>query len=85
MKCRMGCGACCIAISISSPIPGMAEGKKAGIRCINLQDDYTCSIYHCDDYPKVCRELRATIDICGSNRDQAFQLLQEMERLTDPG
>ncbi|MGI5837047.1 MAG: YkgJ family cysteine cluster protein, partial [Chloroflexota bacterium] len=23
MKCRIGCGACCIAISISSPVPGM--------------------------------------------------------------
>ncbi|MDW3636530.1 YkgJ family cysteine cluster protein, partial [Vibrio sp. Vb0667] len=23
MDCRLGCGACCIAPSISSPIPGM--------------------------------------------------------------
>ncbi|MEK7290896.1 MAG: YkgJ family cysteine cluster protein, partial [Planctomycetota bacterium] len=22
MDCRIGCGACCIALSISSPIPG---------------------------------------------------------------
>lgn len=26
-ECRPGCGACCIAPSISSPIPGMPEGK----------------------------------------------------------
>lgn len=25
MDCRSGCGACCIAPSISSPIPGMPE------------------------------------------------------------
>ncbi|HHT9111107.1 MAG TPA: YkgJ family cysteine cluster protein, partial [Candidatus Brocadiaceae bacterium] len=23
MDCKAGCGACCIALSISSPIPGM--------------------------------------------------------------
>ncbi|MCC6439509.1 MAG: YkgJ family cysteine cluster protein, partial [Rhodanobacteraceae bacterium] len=26
MSCRSGCGACCIAPSISSPIPGMPNG-----------------------------------------------------------
>lgn len=30
-ECRPGCGACCIAPSISSPIPGMPEGKAAGV------------------------------------------------------
>jgi Fe-S-cluster containining protein len=32
MNCRLGCGACCIAPSISSPIPGMPQGKPAGVR-----------------------------------------------------
>jgi Fe-S-cluster containining protein len=27
MDCRVGCGACCIAPSISSPLPGMPRGK----------------------------------------------------------
>ena len=27
MECRPGCGACCVAISISSPIPGMPGGN----------------------------------------------------------
>ena len=36
MQCRAGCGACCIAISISSPIPGMPLGKPAGVRCVQL-------------------------------------------------
>jgi Fe-S-cluster containining protein len=30
MDCRIGCGACCIAPSISSPIPGMPNGKLLG-------------------------------------------------------
>ena len=31
MECRAGCGACCIAPSISSAIPGIAAGKPAVI------------------------------------------------------
>jgi Fe-S-cluster containining protein len=31
MDCRAGCGACCIAPSISSPIPGMPDGKLWGM------------------------------------------------------
>ena len=38
MDCRLGCGACCISPSISSPIPGMPKGKPAGERCIQLND-----------------------------------------------
>jgi Fe-S-cluster containining protein len=29
--CRAGCGACCIALSISSPIPGMPDGNIEGL------------------------------------------------------
>ncbi|MGO2368564.1 MAG: YkgJ family cysteine cluster protein, partial [Serratia sp. (in: enterobacteria)] len=32
MDCRADCGACCIAPSISSPIPGMPNGKPANTR-----------------------------------------------------
>ena len=36
LACRSGCGACCIAPSITSPLPGMPQGKPAGVPCINL-------------------------------------------------
>ena len=36
IACRTGCGACCIAPSISSPIPGMPDGKPAGVPCVQL-------------------------------------------------
>lgn len=39
MDCRPGCSACCIAPSISSPVPGMAGGKPAGQRCAQLMPD----------------------------------------------
>ncbi len=66
MKCRENCGACCIALSISSPIPGMAGGKPAGVRCIHLLDDYRCDIYNDPDYPKVCTGFNAEEDFCGA-------------------
>jgi len=37
MECRPHCGACCTAPSISSPIPGMPNGKMSGIvRPLNM-------------------------------------------------
>jgi Fe-S-cluster containining protein len=45
MDCRMSCGACCIAISISSPIPGMPQGKRAGERCLHLRADNLCGLF----------------------------------------
>ena len=77
MNCRAGCGACCIAPSISSPIPGMPGGKPAGTRCIHLTDDLRCAIY--DQRPKVCRDFQAEELVCGTSREQALQLLSDLE------
>jgi Fe-S-cluster containining protein len=45
MDCRDHCGACCIAPSITSPIPGMPHGKPAGIPCVQLDDNYRCRLF----------------------------------------
>src|SRR6185369_11273141 len=58
MDCRVGCGACCVALSISSPIPGMPDGKPAGVRCVQLSDDNRCKIYGQPERPEVCNRLR---------------------------
>ena len=42
MQCRSGCGACCIAPSINEPLPGMPQGKPAGVRCVHLDDEMRC-------------------------------------------
>ena len=84
MDCRIGCGACCISPSISSPIPGMPDGKPAGVRCVQLTDDNRCAIFGRSDRPEVCRRLRPTISMCGANRDEALATLAEMERATEP-
>jgi len=84
MKCRSGCGACCIAISISSPIPGMPGGKPAGVRCVNLSEDNTCTIHDRPDYPEVCRNLKPSKEMCGSTLEEAMAYLNRLEQLTKP-
>lgn len=84
MDCRVGCGACCVALSISSPIPGMPDGKPAGVRCVQLTADNRCQIFGQPDRPEVCKRLRPTEEMCGQNAGEAFAYLIELERLTSP-
>lgn len=57
MECRVGCAACCIAISISSPIPGMPEGKPAGVPCPQLTAERRCGLFGRPERPDVCGGL----------------------------
>jgi len=82
VRCRVGCGACCIAPSISSPIPGMPEGKPAGIRCIQLTEDNQCRLFGLPDRPTVCSDFKAVIDVCGDDDQQAWVLITQLETLT---
>lgn len=82
MECRPGCGACCIAPSISSQIPGMPGGKPAGVRCIHLTDDCRCAIFNLPGRPKVCADFQAEELVCGSSRDEALSILSELENQT---
>ena len=81
-ECRKNCGACCIAPSISSPIPGMPNGKAAGVPCINLDSEMRCKIFDSPDRPKVCGSLQPSEDMCGSCRSDAMQYLEELEKMT---
>ena len=82
MQCRPQCGACCIAPSISSAIPGMANGKPAGVVCIHLNKDCGCNLFGKPERPLVCSQLPPSEDICGTSRKQALRLLATMEELT---
>lgn len=84
MNCRSGCGACCIAPSISSPIPGMPEGKPAGVRCVQLDDANACRIFGQPGRPAVCGQLAPSAEMCGSSRPQALLYLARLETLTAP-
>jgi Fe-S-cluster containining protein len=82
--CRAGCGACCIAPSISSPIPGMPDGKPAGMRCVQLTEDYRCAIFGRPERPAVCASFRAAPATCGATRDEALAILVDLELLSRP-
>ena len=85
MTCRAGCGACCIALSISSPIPGMPGGKPAGVRCVQLAEDNLCRIFGSPDRPEVCARLRPSEEMCGETREHALAWLAALELATAPG
>ena len=84
MPCRSGCGACCTAPSISSPIPGMPHGKPAGVRCVQLTADQRCAIFGSPLRPRVCTGLKPSAEMCGASREEALLRLGELERLTRP-
>lgn len=84
MDCRDGCGACCIAPSVNSPIPGMPHGKPAGIPCVQLDESYHCRLFGLPERPAFCVSLRPSLDMCGSSRDQALDGLQRLELATLP-
>ncbi|MEW5835790.1 MAG: YkgJ family cysteine cluster protein [Pseudomonadota bacterium] len=82
MDCRAGCGACCIAPSISSPIPGMPHGKPAGVRCVQLDDANRCRLFGRPERPAVCASLRPEPAMCGPDRDHALRWLAQLEQAT---
>ena len=84
IACRVGCGACCIAPSISSSIPGMPHGKPAGVRCVQLTSDNRCKLFGQPERPTVCVSLRPTAEMCGETSEQAYRFLIQLELATRP-
>jgi uncharacterized protein len=84
MLCRSACGACCIAPSISSPIPGMPNGKPAGVRCVQLDDASRCRLFGKPERPAFCASLQPELAMCGSSRDHALGWLTHLEIATAP-
>jgi Fe-S-cluster containining protein len=88
LNCRPGCAACCTAPSISSPIPGMPQGKPAGVPCIQLDAQLRCMIFGQPERPAVCGQLQASVEMCGSvayGGVHARAWLMRLEDLTRPG
>ncbi|WP_339340029.1 YkgJ family cysteine cluster protein [uncultured Oceanicoccus sp.] len=81
-ECRQYCGACCIAPSIMTSIPGMPAGKPAGVRCIHLNKDYRCDLFGKPERPLLCENFQAEADLCGANREQALALIHLLEQAT---
>ena len=84
MDCRPGCAACCIAPSISSPMPGLPGGKPANMACPHLDHDLRCTLFGLPERPAVCGSLRPNLEMCGKNRVQALMFLNHLEQATRP-
>lgn len=76
--CRPGCGACCIAPSISS------LNKPAGTACVHLDADMLCRIFGQPDRPACCSGLQPSAEMCGESRAHALVWLGNLEKLTAP-
>jgi uncharacterized protein len=76
MSCRPGCGACCIAPSISS------LNKPAGVPCVHLDAQLRCGIFGQPERPACCGGLQPSIEMCGDKREHALIWLTRLEQLT---
>jgi hypothetical protein len=79
MDCRSGCGACCIAPSISS------LGKPAGEPCRHLTAEMRCGIFARALRPACCSGLQPSMEMCGTSRDEALDYLARLEAATESG
>ncbi|MDR2838864.1 MAG: YkgJ family cysteine cluster protein [Azonexus sp.] len=77
--CRSGCGACCIAPSISS------LDKPAGVPCPQLDDDLRCRLFGLPQRPACCSGLQPSAEMCGETPEQALAWLNALEAATRPG
>ena len=84
MDCRPRCAACCIAPSISSPIPGMPQGKPAGVACVQLDEELRCRLFGDPRRPAVCASLLPSAAMCRGSSWQALRWLSRLERSTRP-
>lgn len=82
--CRSGCGACCTAPSIASPIPGMPQGKPAGVACVQLDEALRCRLFGKPERPAFCATLKPGPEMCGASRAEAMAFLSHLERATRP-
>jgi Fe-S-cluster containining protein len=82
IQCRVGCAACCIELSISSAIPGMPDGKPAGVPCVQLTEDGLCRLFGQPERPAVCASLRPSETMCGTDTAHARAYLAWLEQVT---
>jgi hypothetical protein len=78
MDCRPGCGACCIAPSIST------LHKAAGVPCRHLDVGFRCRVFGAPQRPACCSGLQPSIEMCGNDRETALVWLTSLETETTP-
>lgn len=84
LSCRSACAACCIAPSINTPLPGMPQGKPAGVPCVQLTSDLRCALFGKPERPAFCGGLQPSREMCGESREHALLWLTQLEMATAP-
>lgn len=62
----------------------MPNGKPAGVRCVQLLDDFRCAIFDQPERPAFCASLQPSEEMCGESRTDAIEWLRKLEELTTP-
>ena len=67
----------------------MPKGKPAGVRCIQLLDDFKCAIFGKPERPTFCGSLQPSAEMCGAEnlenpQKYAMIWLTNLEHLTMP-
>jgi hypothetical protein len=60
----------------------MENGKPAGIRCIQLDENNLCKLFGKPERPKVCHDFKADPEVCGTSSQEAITVITELEWLT---
>ena len=63
-------------------MPGMPEGKLAGMRCIHLDDRNLCRLYGRPERPAFCRGWQPDPAVCGDNFQDAMTNIAILEMST---
>jgi len=63
----------------------MPHGKPAGVRCVQLLEDYRCALFGKPERPAFCASLRPTEEMCGADRGAALAYLARLEAATRAG
>ncbi|KND58488.1 Proteinase inhibitor [Candidatus Burkholderia verschuerenii] len=62
----------------------MPDGKRAGERCVQLDDDLRCRIFGDPRRPKCCSGLQPSREMCGDTLEFALEWIAKLEIQTQP-
>lgn len=62
----------------------MPDGKPAGVRCVQLDEENRCRLFGSPERPAFCGGLQAAEDMCGADPAHALHWLAQLDRLTTP-
>jgi hypothetical protein len=62
----------------------MPNGKPAGVRCAQLDEQNRCRVFGRPERPAFCAGLQPSAEMCGDSREQAIAWLTRLERATAP-